>query len=123
MRRRSVTPPPQRWRPLCARKQRLSSCLLSWQKWRQRYAHTNTPTRECADTPHAYTFPRTQKERHTAATALESSARTQAEADQLSAKLAEMEAEMRALLEAVERQKLASVNKMRQLASFLTDMG
>ena len=63
------------------------------------------------------------KERHAAAAALEASVRLQAEVDQLSGKLVEVEGEMRALLEAVERQKLASVSKMRQLASFLTDLG
>ncbi|KAF5839521.1 hypothetical protein DUNSADRAFT_592 [Dunaliella salina] len=63
------------------------------------------------------------KERQAAAAALEASARAQAEADRLSIKLAEVEGEMRTLLDAVERQKLASVTKMRQLASFLTDLG
>lgn len=63
------------------------------------------------------------KERHSAAVALESSARFQAEAGQLGGKLAEVEGEMRVLLDAVERQKMASASKMRQLASFLTDLG
>lgn len=63
-----------------------------------------------------------QKERQAAAAALEAAARAQAEAARSSAKLAEVEEEMRGLLEAVERQKLASMSKMRQLASFLTDL-
>jgi leucine-rich repeat/coiled-coil domain-containing protein 1 len=64
-----------------------------------------------------------QRERQTAAAALEGAACAQAEVDRQSRKLVEVEGEMRALLEAVERQKLASVSKMRQLASFLTDLG
>lgn len=64
-----------------------------------------------------------QVEKARAIAAAEACTKAQAEVSRLNAKLAEGESEMRALLTAVEHQKAVSAAKMRQLASFLTDMG
>lgn len=60
--------------------------------------------------------------RRAAAEAGEAAAARGAEAARLAARVGEVEGEMRALLEAVERQKASSVVKMRQLASLLQDL-
>ena len=61
-------------------------------------------------------------EQSAARVAADAAGRAQSEASRLGARLAKAESEMRQLLEAVERQKLSSASKMKQLASFLQDL-
>ncbi len=66
---------------------------------------------------------RPQAEREAAQAASEAHERARAEVAHLTARLAESEGELRALLAAVERQKASSAVKMRQLATLLSDLG
>ncbi|GIL71038.1 hypothetical protein Vretifemale_1676 [Volvox reticuliferus] len=63
-----------------------------------------------------------EEQRRAVASANEAAAARGAEAARLGARVAEVEHEMRQLLEAVERQKASSAHKMRQLASLLQDL-